>query len=103
MGECGAVATFAVWKRRKKFSDAIAEVDGQAENRAELDDDGEHLPVTVVEIDSEQSFGNAQMSGGADGDEFSQAFDHAEDECDHVRVHELGSYSLELPVTGMFC
>ena len=67
-------------KVAKKERDAAAEIDGQAEDRAELDHDRKHLPVTVFEVDAEQRLGNAEVRRGTDGQEFGEPFDHTEDE-----------------------
>src|ERR1700739_1471259 len=77
MREDGAVAAFTARKCGEKFRDALAEIDRQTEDRAELDDDCVHLPVAVAEIDVGKEFGDAQMRGGADGYEFGAAFDDA--------------------------
>src|ERR1700720_2829626 len=88
MREDGAVAAFAARKCGEKFRDALAEIDRQAKDRAELDDDRVHLPVVVAEIDVKQEFGDAQMRGGADGYEFGKAFYDAEDEREKIVVQD---------------
>jgi len=55
----------------KIFLDAAPEVHGQAQNRAQLDDDGVHLPVTIRQINVQQCFGEPQVSRGTDGQELS--------------------------------
>ena len=66
-------------KVRKKPLDAAPEINRQAEDRAELDDDGIHLPVAVGEADVQQQFGDAQVRGRTDGQKFGEAFDNAKD------------------------
>ncbi len=86
MSEGGAVSAFAPRKRGKKFGDAFAKKNRQAENGSELNHDGVHLPIAAGEADVEQGFSDAQMRGGADGDEFGDSFDDAEKQRDQVIV-----------------
>ena len=46
---CGKVAY--------EFGNALAEINRQAEDRAQLDDDGKHLPVAIAKIDVQQRLG----------------------------------------------
>ena len=91
MSENGAVATLAARKRGKKLRDASAEIDGQTENRAELDDDGVHLPVAAGQRDMEQGFGDAQVRGGADGQEFRETFDDSQDDGQQIVIQASSS------------
>ena len=61
--EYSAVAAFAPRKSGEEFCDTRAEVDGEAEDRAELDDDRIHLPIAVRQADVQQCFGNSEMGG----------------------------------------
>src|SRR5712672_3424928 len=67
MREGGAVATLAARECGEKLGDALAKIDGQNQNRAELDDDGIHFPVAAGEIDVQErlgkSFNDAQQDG----------------------------------------
>src|SRR6516165_3759738 len=65
MGQRIFVTLLAAGVRRQKFGDAVAEIDGQTEDGAELDDDGVHLPIPVGEGDVQQAFGDAQVGSGA--------------------------------------
>src|SRR5579863_4678090 len=56
------------------------EINRQAKNRPELDHDREHLPVAVAEVDAEYRLRYAQVSGGADGQEFRESFNDAEND-----------------------
>src|SRR5215813_2572905 len=86
MRQGGAIAVFASWKCAEKLCEACAEINRQAQNRAELDDDGVHLPVAVAEVDVKQKFGDAQVSGGADGQKLGQPFDNSQDERKQIIV-----------------
>ena len=74
----GVLAVFPAGKGRDEFGDARAKVNRQAENRAQLDDDGVHLPIAAAEIDPEQGFADAKVGGGADWQKFGEAFDDSE-------------------------
>ena len=73
-----SVPLLAARKGGEESDDAIAEVERQAQHRANLDDDGEHLPVAVVETDVEERLRDAQMRRRADGEKLGEAFDDAE-------------------------
>ena len=64
------VAARTVRERRDEIDDTLAKVDRQTQDGAELDDDGEHLPIAVAEVHAEQCFGDAQVRGGTDGKKF---------------------------------
>ena len=66
----GPVAALAVGKSSNEFDDARPKVNRQAEDCAQLDDDGKHLPVAIAKIDAQERFGDAQMRGRADGKKF---------------------------------
>ncbi len=82
-----AVAALAVGKGRQEFCDALAEIDGQRQNRAQLDHDGEHLPISVIQGNAEQRLADAQMRGGADRKELGQPLNNSKDESEKVIVH----------------
>ena len=75
MREDGAISTFAFWKRTNKFHDPMPKINGQRKDGAELDNDGVHFPETVLKIDVEQRFADAQMRRRTYREEFRQAFD----------------------------
>src|SRR5690606_25851574 len=72
-----------------EIEDAAAEIDRQAEHRAELDDDGVGLPEAVVEVDSHPVLGQAQVGGGTDREELGQAFNNAKNEGAKIVVHGI--------------
>ena len=57
---------------------SLSEVDRQAEDRAQLDDDGEHLPVAVGERDAGERLEDAEVGGRADRKELRQALDETQ-------------------------
>ena len=70
MRERCAVAALAAGKSGEECCDAAAEIYGQAKNCAQLDDDGIHLPVAIVESqiggqarDVQQRFREPQVRG----------------------------------------
>ena len=52
-------------KLRSEPDHAMPEVHRQAEDRAQLDDDGEGLPVGIAQIDAEHRLDDPQMRRGA--------------------------------------
>src|SRR6202035_662070 len=74
MRQCGAIAAFAARKRGEEVSDALAKVNGQNEYRAQLDNDGVHLPITAGKVDAQKRLGQAEMRGGADRQKFGETF-----------------------------
>ena len=68
-GECG-----------QKTHDPMPEVNGQTEDRPELDHDREHFPVAVAKIDMEQRFRDTQVRSRTDGQKLSEALDNAEED-----------------------
>src|SRR5215831_13874258 len=93
MGQRSAISALAVRKRGEELHDAAPEINRQAQDRTKLDDDGEHLPITVVESEIgsktrnvQQGFREPQVSGGADRKKFGEAFDNSQDECEQVIV-----------------
>ncbi len=59
--EPGAVAVFAFGKGAEKLDDARQEEKTKSQDCAQLDDDGVHLPVGVIERNLHQSFRDAQV------------------------------------------
>ena len=79
MGPHGSVATFTTGKRGEELGDALAKIDRKAQDGAQLNNDGVHLPVAAAEADVKQRLADAQMRGGANRQEFRETFDDAED------------------------
>src|SRR6267142_4029516 len=100
MRKCSAVATLAARERREKLGDALAKIDGQNQNRAELDDDGVHLPVAAGEVDVEERLGKPEVRCGADGEEFGQSFDDAQQDGQQIFVQNLSPGVVELLTTA---
>src|SRR5439155_10879988 len=71
------VTIFAMRECAQKLGDPAAKIDGQAQDRAQLNNDCVHLPVSVTQIDVKQGFGNAQVRGRTDRQEFRQTLDNA--------------------------
>src|ERR1700728_4616770 len=86
MGERGASSAVAARKRGNESFDATPEINRQAQDRAELDDDGIHLPVTVGQADVQEQFGDAQVRRRANREELGETFDNAKDERQQVVV-----------------
>src|SRR3954471_8380001 len=86
MGKRGAVAALALREGGEKFSDAPAEINGQNEDRAELDDDGVHLPVAAGEINMKERFAEPEVRRGAYGKKFRDAFHNAEQDGQQIIV-----------------
>src|SRR6478672_7286118 len=64
MRQDGAIAAFAFWKRANKSHNATPKIHRQSENSSELDHDRVHFPEPIMQIDMQQRFADAQMSGG---------------------------------------
>src|SRR6267143_2615314 len=71
------VAAFASWKCGQKFRDALAEINGQNGDRAQLDRNRVHFPITAIQAHIHQRFSNALMRGRADGQILRQSFNDA--------------------------
>src|SRR5579884_1629391 len=99
MSPHGAVAAFAARESRQELRDPASEVDGDGDDRTQLDDDRIHLPISAAEVDAEQRFTDAQVRRRRDRQKLGQSFDDAEYDGEKVGVHS-GVY----PKTGMlFC
>ena len=68
------------------MNDPAPEVNRKAKDGAELNGDGEHLPVAVFQVHTQKGFGDAQMSGRTDGKKLGQSLDDAEEEGQRVVV-----------------
>ncbi len=77
MSQPVAVAAFAPGKGAEELDDAAEEEQAQGQDGAQLDDDGVHLPVRIVQRNLHQSFGNAQVRRRADRQKLGQAFHDA--------------------------
>src|SRR6267378_665132 len=71
------VAALASRKCGQKFRDALAEINGQNGDRAQLDRNRVHFPITAIQAHIHQRFSNAQMRGRADGQILRQSFNDA--------------------------
>ena len=78
MCENRAIAAFTFWKSANKLQDTLPKINRQRQNSAELDDDRVHLPETILEIDVQERFADAQMCGRAYREKLGQPFDDAE-------------------------
>jgi len=88
MGEDVAIAAFSSREGRKELRNAVAEINRKTEDGAKLNNDGEHLPIAISEIDAKQGFGYAKVCGGADRQKFGESFDDAEDERKQVLIQK---------------
>ena len=77
MRERGAVLALAARKRGDKPGNARAEIYRQAEDCAQLDHDGIHLPERIVEMDVQQRFCNAQVRRGTYRQKLCKTFNNA--------------------------
>ena|SRR5689334_20294511 len=84
----GSVATFTTRKRGEKLGDALAKIDWKAQDGAQLNHDGVHLPVATAETDVKKRLANSQVSCGADGQELRKALDDAEDDREQIVVQD---------------
>ena len=71
----------------KKFHDSIPEINRQRQDGAELNDDRVHFPKTVVKIEMQQRFHDAQVRGRTDRKKFGESFNHAKKDREQVVVH----------------
>src|SRR5579864_9675192 len=93
MRQYSAISALATGKRGEELHDAAPEINRKAQNRAQLDDDGKHLPIPIVESQIrnqtrrvQKSLRQAQMRGGADRKKFGDAFDNSQDQCEQIIV-----------------
>src|SRR5579864_6012899 len=93
MSQRRAVTALTAREGRKEFGDTAPEINRQAQDRAQLNHDGIHLPVAIGEADVQQRFREAQMRGGTDRQKFGQAFDNTENEREQVIVQKSSESS----------
>jgi hypothetical protein len=74
----GAGAVFALGKRADKLDDAAEEQEREGQDCAQLNNDGVHLPVGVVQRDLHQPLGDAQVGRRTNGEKLGQAFNDAQ-------------------------
>jgi hypothetical protein len=91
MREPVAAAVVALGKRAEEVDDAGKEQDDERDDGAELDDDGVHLPVGIVEGNPHERFGYAQVRGRANRKKLGQAFNNPQDDGLDVRIQEASS------------
>src|ERR1700675_2600701 len=73
-----AIVAFAARERSKQLPDVLAKINRQGGDRANLNHDGVHLPVAVLQADVQQIFSDAQMRRGADRQKLRQPFDNSQ-------------------------
>src|SRR5208283_3416286 len=96
MGQVVAVFLLALGKGREELGDVLAEINGQNQDRAELDDDGIHLPVAALQRHVQQDFGNAEMGGGTDGQELGESFDNSQQHGQKIVVQVSSPLNVEM-------
>src|SRR3954452_10592939 len=87
MRQDSPVAPLPPGKGPQKIQDPVPEVHRQRQDRAELNDDGIHLPERIAQGQMKQRFDDAQMRGGTDRQELSYAFNDAENDGQEKIVH----------------
>ena len=70
MSQDRSVTVLTARKGRDQFQNSPPKKYRQRDDRAELDDDGVHFPEAISEIDIQQRFGDPQMRGRTDRQEF---------------------------------
>src|SRR5260370_42606980 len=81
-----SVATLAARKSRNKLRNAATEIYRQAGDRAQLNDNGIHLPGAIRQADMQQRFRQPEMRGRADRQKLRQAFHDAQHKRQQVVV-----------------
>jgi len=92
--EPGAVAVFSPGKSANEIDDAAEKQDAQRQNCAQLNHDGIHLPVGVIERNFHQRFGDAQVRRRTDRQKLGQAFHNAEQNGLKILVQEPSGVQL---------
>src|SRR5437868_6812445 len=93
MGKEIAVAALAFWKSREEFQDPVPKINRQGQDRAKLNDDGVHLPETIVQVQVKKRFDDTEMAGGADRQKFGQAFNNSQQDRQQKIIHRVSSFS----------
>jgi hypothetical protein len=75
----GAVAAFAAWKALDEADNTFEIKKKKCEDGADLNNDGVHLPIRVIERDMHGCFSNTQMRGGTDGKKLGQALNDSQE------------------------
>src|SRR5689334_10614691 len=86
MRERGAVLALTARKRGEEPANARAKINRQAEDGAQLDHDGVHLPERIVQREAEELFRDAQVRRGADRQKFREAFNNAQKNREQIFV-----------------
>ena len=73
-----AITALAFRKCAEKFQDPFPKINRQRQDCAKLNDDRVHFPKAVSQIEMEQRFDDAQMSGRAHRQKFGQSFNDTE-------------------------
>src|SRR3954468_24107905 len=93
MRQSRPVAIFAVGKGTQKLCNPRSEINWQAQNRAELDHDGVHLPISITQADVKQGLGNPQVRRGTDRQKFRQTFNNSQDDRKKIVVQLSSQYA----------
>src|SRR5258708_24412173 len=93
MRERRSVTALAAGKRGEKRGDATAEIYWQAEDCAELNDDGIHLPVAVRQADVQQRLRKPEVRRRTDRQKLRQAFDNPQQYRQQVVVQSSSEQS----------
>src|SRR6516162_9119418 len=96
-----AIASFAARKCAHEFENAAEVEQEQGQNGAGLDDDRVHLPVSVVEVDLHQRFGDAQVRGGTDRKKFGEPLNNAQNGGKDVDVQKASGIAHGAKFAGL--
>src|SRR5215469_15468319 len=85
------VAPLALRKSGDELVNTRAKINRQTQDRSQLDNDGIHLPISVAQVDAEETLGDTEVRGRADRKKFGQSFNNSEQ--DRQQVWVQSSYS----------
>src|SRR5215470_2926358 len=71
----------------------LAKVNRQGKDRAQLNDDGIHLPVATRQRNMQQRLGDSQMSGGTDRQEFRESFNDTQQNRKKIIAQAASGYA----------
>src|SRR4051812_40004443 len=78
MCQSTAVATFSAGESAEELDDALAKVDRQAQDGAQLNHNRVHLPVAAIERHVQERFCDAQVRRRADRQELGESFNNSQ-------------------------
>src|SRR5271166_2491036 len=81
-----SISSLSPWKVTNEFNNPAPEVKRQTENRAQLNNDGEHLPEGVIQMQTQSLLGDTQMRRRTDGKKFGETFNDAKQDRQQVVV-----------------